>query len=386
LISICQHHIAVGRNRHRVPLHRFFDLANYLYAVLFDPSKHAKPGDPMRMDEVVFRDFSFGAPQFEISATGTLVYATGLLPKRSLVWVDKKGHAEPLPRGEAREYHELAAPKISPDGTKVALTVNNGQNSNIWILDLNRNSMNPLTDDKGENRSPLWDSNDRIIYFSSPDSVQMGINTIAADGSGKRKQLSPLQNFSAPFSLSQDRKALLLWELATPPQADIVELSLEGSFPRTPLLNDKRYDEQNPQLSPDGRWLAYASNKSNKLEVYLRPYPDAKSGGERPVSTGGGYGPLWSPDGKEIFYRNGDSVMVVKVETSPSLKLGPPDYVFTNPYFYGALLKTKFPLWDISRDGKRFLMMKEDTPPASLRKIIVVTNWFEALKQKAPVK
>jgi hypothetical protein len=78
--------------------------------------------------------------------------------------------------------------------------------------------------------------------------------------------------------------------------------------------------------------------------------------------------------------------MVVKVETSPSLKLGPPEYVFTKPYGYGSLLKTKFPLWDIGRDGKRFLMMKEDAPPAGLRKIIVVTNWFEELKQKAPAK
>jgi Tol biopolymer transport system component len=377
-----------GAHAHYLPTgHLIYGLGNYLYAVLFNPSKHAKPNNPIRMEEDVFRLLDGYPPQFEISATGTLVYAPGRPSKRTLVWVDKNGNEEPL-KVDAKEYDSWASPKISPDGTKAALTVNAGGNSTIWILDLNRNNMNPLTSDEAGSGFAVWESNDRIIYRSSRDASHSDINTITANGSGKPTKLSPVPNRAYPLSLSKDGKTLLLWELAftAPPQSDIVALSLEGSGARTPLLHEQKYDEHNPQISPDGQWLAYVSDKSGKLEVYMRPYTDVERGGERQVSEGGGYGPLWSRDGTEIFYRYAESVMAVTVETKPSMKLGRPKTLFTKPYCYSYVFNTMFPSWDISGDDKRFLMMKEDEPPAGLRKIVVVINWTEELKQRVPIK
>ena len=137
------------------------------------------------------------------------------------------------------------------------------------------------------------------------------------------------------------------------------------------------------QLSPIGQWLAYVSDESGQNEVYIRPFPNIDSGGLEKVSTNGGMFPLWSPDGRELYYENlDDEQMVVSVETDPILKLGKPQRLFDN---------TSYPSWDIDPKGKRFLMIKEveatenDSAQGRPRKLIVVTNWFEELKEKVPV-
>ena len=145
-----------------------------------------------------------------------------------------------------------------------------------------------------------------------------------------------------------------------------------------------------PQISPDGRWMAYASDESGRFEIYVRPYPEVK-GGKWQVSTSGGNWPLWPRDGREFFYRSGDAFMAVPVKTEPSFSLETPRMMFRGTY-------ASFPLipyvsnWDISPDGKRFLMIKSSAPSGSAseasgpRKINIVLNWFEELKQRVPVK
>jgi dipeptidyl aminopeptidase/acylaminoacyl peptidase len=165
---------------------------------------------------------------------------------------------------------------------------------------------------------------------------------------------------------------------------------MEGDHARKPLLNQD-YQEIQPKISPNGRWIVYASNESGKGEIYVRSFPDVNQGRWQ-VSTGGGDSPLWSPDGRELFYLNGDAVMVVSVTTEPSFNiLGTPKVLFRGTYV-SAMPGPDGTPWDIHPDGKRFLMMK---PPASTgatpvaagpRKINIVLNWFEELKQRAPVK
>ena len=111
---------------------------------------------------------------------------------------------------------------------------------------------------------------------------------------------------------------------------DIGMLSMEGDHARKPLLQEK-YSETEPQISPDGRWMAYASNESGKSEVYVRPFPDVNKG-KWQVSTSGGNSPLWSPDGRELFYRSGDAAMAVRVETEPTFKPGKPTVLFRGTY------------------------------------------------------
>jgi hypothetical protein len=165
---------------------------------------------------------------------------------------------------------------------------------------------------------------------------------------------------------------------------------MEGD--RTPkLLLQGEYAEFQPQISPDGRWLAYVSNESGD-GVYVRPFPDVDSG-RWPVSTSGGDYPLWSPDGRELFYRSGDSVIAVEVETEPAFKLGKTTVLFKGTYSYGSGL-VGFPNtpWDVHPDGKRFLMLKpagltdEESEAGIPRKINIVVNWFEELKERLPAE
>ena len=164
-------------------------------------------------------------------------------------------------------------------------------------------------------------------------------------------------------------------------------LSLESGLARKLLLQSK-YFEQHPVISLDGRWLAYASDKSGKNQVYVCPFPEVNNR-IWPVSTNGGYGPLWSSSGRELFYRNGNSVMAVAVDTAPDLKLGQPKEVFRGAYFSSDAGSSKLPMWDIGRDD-RFLMMKETgstaSPAAGARKICVILDWFEELEQRVPTR
>ena len=142
-----------------------------------------------------------------------------------------------------------------------------------------------------------------------------------------------------------------------------------------------------PQISPDGRWMAYMSDESGQNEVYVRPFPEVNKGRWQ-VSTGGGKSPLWSPNSRELFYLSSDSVMAVTVQTEPTFSLGTPKTLFRLTYIAGST-SGGMP-WDISPDGKRFLMMKEagstSKPAEAPRKINIVVNWTEELKQRVPAK
>jgi serine/threonine-protein kinase len=185
-----------------------------------------------------------------------------------------------------------------------------------------------------------------------------------------------------PFSLSRDGNTLFFGQYIDASSAtDIGMLSMENEERTPKLLLHEEFIERRPQISPDGQWLAYESNESGQFEIFVRPFPDVESGGKWQVSTNGGLTPLWSPDGKELFYRSDDTIMTVSVDTDPTFRLGTPKSLFTGPYR----------LWDISPDGKQFLLIKitETTDIESAQrgpnKINIVTNWFEELKQRVPV-
>jgi dipeptidyl aminopeptidase/acylaminoacyl peptidase len=164
-------------------------------------------------------------------------------------------------------------------------------------------------------------------------------------------------------------------------------ISMEGDHVRKPLLQEK-YVEKDPMVSPDGRWMAYASNESGRYEVYVRPFPDVNNG-QWQVSTSGGNTPLWSPDGRELYYHIGDAAMAVPVETGSAFSHGKPKVLFqlkTTVRLSGIDL-SDWTYWDISPDGKRFLMWKEtDAAAEGPRKINIILNWTEELKQRVPVK
>jgi serine/threonine protein kinase len=372
-----------------------YSLDSNLYAVPFDPDTLEVMGGPVPIIE--------GVIQEAISDSGTLIYipgtinpdasGTGVTPQSTLVWVDRKGNEVPLP-ASSNDYQSL---KISPDGTKVAVSMITSGNQDIWIWNLSRETMTRLTFDEADDLIPIWTPDgQRIVFVSTREGAFGGIYSKAADGTGEVELLCSAQDrLLVPSSWSGDGNALVIGELnLSPLSTDIGMLSIEGDRERTSLLQEKHF-ELEPQVSPDGRWMAYQSDESGQGEIYVRPFPDINKGRWQ-VSTNGGSSPLWSPDGQELFYRSNDTIMTVAVETEPTFNPGNPEVLFRGTYFSSSVLQIKVTPWDISPDGKRFLMIKQQTTTDEesatgdvsalvFRKINIVLNWDQELKQRVPV-
>jgi serine/threonine-protein kinase len=280
--------------------------------------------------------------------------------------------------------NDYACPRISPDGTKAALALSSGSKSDIWILDVVRETITRLTFNE-HSATPLWTPDGKRIAFSSGYLGREAVYWKAADGTGEDEKLGSELPLQKPWSWSRDGKTLLLAE-ASRVSYNIGILSIEGDRNRRPLLQEKHH-EICPKTSPDGRWMAYASTESGKAEVYVRPFPDVNKG-KWQVSTSGGVDPLWSPDGRELFYRNGEVVMAVSVKPDPTFSFETPKTLFRGTYVSTSAIDHH--PWDISPDGKRFLMMKQSGSTgegfAGPRRINIILNWFEELKQRVPGK
>jgi len=267
------------------------------------------------------------------------------------------------------------------------LLIPDSENEDIWIWDIVRETMTRLTFFEGRDIQPIWtpDGN-RIVFYSGRE--EAGVYWKNADGTGAAEFLGSFPDrVLFPWCFSKDGSILINCELIGGNRMEIGMLSMEGDHEHKPLLTEE-YVEMQPKISPDGRWMAYTAMESDQPGVYVRPFPDVNEG-KWQVSTGIGIGPLWSPDGKELFYRSPDGIMAVPVETEPTIKLGKPKMLFPDTYISLLGGENEGHAWDIHPDGKRFLMMKlaaagptEETPRPNIN---IVLNWFEELKQRVPV-
>ena len=269
--------------------------------------------------------------------------------RRSLVWVDRDGREEPIAM-PARPYY---AARLSPDGTRVAVEVRD-DNTDVWVHDLERGTQTRLTFDPGLDRFPFWTPDGERIAFSSDR--EGGILDIfwklaVVTGQPELVVADPNRRLDA-WSWTPDGQSLLINEGGP----DIGIVTLGGDQARQPVL-DEDFNEGTPEMSPDGRWMAYRSNESGRTEIFVRPFPDV-AGGKWQVSNEGGNYPAWSPDGQELFYRAGDgsALMGVTVETEPTFSAGIPETIIEGDYVYAPGQGRN---WDISPDGQRFLMLKD---------------------------
>jgi Tol biopolymer transport system component len=369
------HYVASG--------HLVYTAAGTLRAMLFDLSQLGVRGPAVPVvPRVVTTDG--GAGDFGVASDGTLVYVdapsggTG----RTLVWVDRRGKEEPI-AAEARAY---AQPRISPDGTRVALYCADQEND-ICIWDLRRETLRRFTFDPGVDQTPIWTPDgQRIVFGSLKDAGVSNLWWQAADGAGAAERLTTSSNAQFPTGISPDGTQLVFVEQTATMGRDLMLLSLDGSHRVTPLLQT-RFDERNGNVSPDGHWLAYESNSSRQLDIYVRPFPNAE-GVQWQISTTGGTRPLWSPrTGKELFYVAADgALMKVPVDASGAAwSAGTPMKLLEGRYFTGGSNVSRS--YDISPDGQRFLMIKEaGTDATEPPSIIVVEHWDEELKRLVPRK
>jgi serine/threonine-protein kinase len=343
-----------------------------LMAVPFDLAALQVTGDSVSVVQGVRQG---GNPvDYAISDNGTLVYvpspSTGGF-NRTLVWVDREGKEEPL----AAELKSYESPRISPDGSRLATTINEPGGRDVWIYDLEREIPTRLTFDSAEDQYPLWTPDGQRIVFGSSRAVG-GVKLYwkAADGTGQAERLTTSPTNHAALSFSPDGKSLVFLQ-----GTNLYVLSMEGERTSQPLFQSQ-FRERLGMISPDGHWIAYESNESGRQEVYVRPFPNVEEG-KWQISRDGGTEPVWAPRGQELFYRNGGAMMVVGIKTEPTFTGGSPVVLFTGRYTSGRPVAN----YDISPDGQRFLMIKAaEEEEGQQGQINVVLNWFEELKRLVP--
>ena len=247
----------------------------------------------------------------------------------------------------------------------------------IWQYDLSRETLTRLTFAGNVNNRPVWTPDGKRIAFFSTKDGPLNLFWQLADGSGGLEKLATSDLLDVPLSFSPDGQLLAFHEVNPTTGTDILLLRLSDRkvlpFLRTP------FNESDPRFSPDGRWIAYVSDESGRSEIYVQPYPGP--GGKSQVSRDGGTEPVWNRNGRELFYRSGNKMMAVEITTQPNIALGNPRVLFERQY---VLATVPISNYDVSPDGRRFLMVKGDEQSTTATQINVVLNWFEELKQKVP--
>jgi serine/threonine-protein kinase len=353
-----------------------------LWAVRFDLATLEVRGDPVPLIE---RMLTPGAANFTISRRGTLVYvpmAGGT--SRSLVWASRQGAEEAI----AAPPRNYISARLSPDGKRVALHIRN--QPGLWIWDFTSERLMPLTLGAIGSFS-LWTPDGRHIIFEMVRDAP-GVTNLyrrAIDGTGIDERLTTSPHAQRPTAISPDGTRVVLEELMPSADYDFMLLSLNGT-PRVEPLLQTPFDERNATISPDGRWMAYESNETGQSQIYVRPFPNVADARYQ-VSTGGGRTPAWAPDGHDLFFVNRTSVMAVTTQLTPAFSSGNPRNLFDAPSMAldGRLFSaTTKRMYDVSRDGQRFLMFKEgasSSDGAAPASMIVVQNWFEELRAKLAV-
>jgi len=313
-----------------------------------------------------------GAVHYDIADTGSLVYVPRIGVALRLTWVDRNGVETAIP-ALPRPYRH---PRVSPDGSRIVVEVEDAGNTDIWVGDHRRGILSRLTIEDDVDSDPIWSPDGSRIVFASVRGAA-GLFWMPADGTGSVERLIDATGGVRPFDWTSDGR-LLYEELEG---AHIRLLRPDGQSTPTvvPLFHAPEYfNEVLPALSPDGRWLAYQSTESGQMAVYVRPLPDVAAR-RWEVSVGSGFAPLWSHDGRELYYRSPSNLMAVPIQTSPAFSAGPPRPLFSLADY--VLAGTRGIRYDVAPDG-RFLMLKDDTGiSAAQSRVVVVQNWFAELRR-----
>lgn len=354
----------------------FFSRGTSLLVAPFDAHKLRMTGPAVPVVDSIYTIGPWNGALYDVAEDGTLLYARGGMvePKRTLVWVDASGKTTPIPL-PLQPYEE---PRLSPDGAHVAVAARTIENVDIWNADLVRNTLTRVTFDPGEDETAMWSRDgQRIAFAASRTGRARSIYWQRADGVGGEEELvaAPVVGGHPHMSDFSPDGQLLAYTNFNPGFAgDIWVMSMVNGvsrpFVRTP------FNECAPRFSPDGKYIAYTSNESGRDEVYVQSFPGP--GGKWEISNEGGREVVWSPTGKQLFYRNGDKMMVVDVDTATSFTAGTPRVLFT-----GQFVPTRRgeAAYDVTKDGTTFLMLQRDQsgPPPLL---VVVLDWFDELQRR----
>jgi dipeptidyl aminopeptidase/acylaminoacyl peptidase len=361
--------------------HLLFVRGGTLFAALFDVDRAELTGPPIAVIENVQTSPESGNANYRVSHDGSLAYVPAPpVQGRKLVWVDRRGNAEPLPIGP----RGFGAPSLSPDGRRLAVHIDDGPRRDIWIYDLGADSLIRATFD-GASAAPVWTPDGKRLVYSSTKDGRREIYWQPADGTGQPDRLVADDHSVWAGNWSADQRTLTYTRQPPTDHNDIGLLRL-GAQPAAGLIVSSTAQEYWPRISPDSKWLAYTAAENYRLaspEVFVIGLSGA--GGKRQVSIDGGSRPVWSRDGRELFYLRGSRFMVASVGSLPEA-IGKPQPL---PISVRAALSRGADYfgptgYDVSVDGQRLLIVQEAEEESAPRQIRVVLNWFEELKRRVP--
>jgi eukaryotic-like serine/threonine-protein kinase len=362
--------------------HLIFQRQTTLFAQKFDLARLELQGAPFPAMEGLGIDNDLaGGGLFTATSDGTLAVRLSVKPaERRLAWLDRSGQTvQTLTEADLG----LLSPVLSPSGNEVAMLRRVAGNSDVWLADTRRGALTRLTNHPGEDIFPIWSADGRSVIFTSNRTGTFGFYQKDVSGGEEKLILPAIADEVFPSDASSDGTTILYQRRSVATSGDLYALSLTGSGAST-LLFESEYDERDPQLSPDGRWVAYQANNSGRFEIYVRPFPGP--GPAIAVTTGGGAGVRWRSDGRELFYLALDATLMA-VPITPgadrqSLDVGSPVGLF--PSRLGRVLRgNPGAMYDVAPDGNRFLLNvlpeRLESPPIRL-----ILNWQPKEQSPSP--
>jgi serine/threonine-protein kinase len=344
------------------PGYLVYEAAGTLFAVPFDLDRLQVTGNPRRIrdDLRLTTDVRTAGTSYAVAGMHALVYVPASAESRSLVWVDRNGRETAI-NAPARAYWTL---KLSPNGQQLAYS-----DGDLWTLDLVTATSTRLTSDAGTEFLPIWTAEGRRIVYSADRSGAMNLYLANADGSGVARQLTSGTTNVFANSVTHDGTTILGSELRPNTGYDVVRFSVSDGARQVVLGTPAA--EFYATLSPDERYLAYQATESGRMEIFARRYPGVDAGRWQ-VSSEGGSAPTWAQDGRELFYLDlKNRLMAVPVEaTATGFHAGTPHPLFAATYW------GDFYSYDVSPDGSRFLMIKENE---RVKPVVVTLNWGDWL-------
>ncbi len=372
-----------GSNPRYVPTgHIIYGAEGTLRAVRFDLDHLAVTGDPVAVVAGV-NTKGTGAANFGVSPDGSLVYVSGAASgsESAVVWVDRQGRETPVPDIPRGVYSSV---RVSPNGSQLALTRLAGGNSDVVVYDFARRNLSRVTTDLAADTFPLWTlDGDRIVFSSHREGPQK-LYIKRADGTGTVEHILTRENTTSLFawSWSPEGDRLVFSEGPAPGgyNLDLGVLSMDDGTVQ-PLINTE-FRELYAEVSPNGRWVAYVSTRSGQPDVYLDTFPILSN--QLLISGQGGREPIWSQDGRTLFYRSPDGrqVFEVPIDTAQNPIAGNPEKLFEGRFLVASGVRS----FDVGPEEGSFVMLSQRTteqgesPPA----IIWVQNWFDELQRLVP--
>jgi serine/threonine-protein kinase len=367
-----------GTSPHYLPSgHLVYARAGAVLALPFDVRALQVKGVPASVMEGIVFSASQGTLELAVSSAGSAVYmpASETQASYALTWVDRKGGVQPI--NAPRQNYEF--PRLSPDGQRLAVSINGSSSSglpDVWLYDFSRGTLSRLTSEKEEAETSAWTPDGRRVTYSVSRSPERHIMWKSADGSSAEEALASTDRHLHLGSWSPSGDALVSAATSNGPDAGSLWILQMTPKPTLRSFLKTQFQVQAPAISPDGRWIAYSANDTNRFEVYIQSFPGL--GAKYQVSTVGGAEPRWASKGRELFFRNGDKMMAVTIQnTGDSLHIGTPTVLFEGRF--------RDTYYDVSPDGQRFLMLKA-AETQSTSAMVMIQDWATELKQRVPIK